>query len=375
MLKEWLGRLRGTNVEERQSYTDALVEAYLARAASQDVQDDNLLTVYAQAAIETAVGFWARGFMSLHLQPAVELISTEMMGLIGRGLCRQGESVWYFDGREYHQVSNYEVRQQGGIKYYQVTYSDPDRLVTKDFVSPGQVLHVRYSVDPVQPWRGIGPLMRCSETVSLLARTEHHFRQEMSSTIGNILPQPSPPGSEDATRFAASLKGLSGRTAIVQSQRTSWGQPGGRTDSDWRVTRLGADPKQAAVILRQQVETSVLEACGIPPGLLATGSESSVRDSWRLFVTGTIFPYALMLAEEVSHVTGMMVKATAEELRATDVATMARAFQSLVASGVKPMKALELVGFDGADISEADIQEMAPPPSSAGDILLEKTTG
>ena len=252
---------------EERDYTSILIDAFLQRAASSS-SGLNQLESLASAAVEAASGWWARGFMAARLTPDLA-IGPAMLGEIGRGLCRRGESIWYIDMMgprlTYRVVSSYELRRLGGTEFYQLTYSLPDHLDTLSYVPPGRVLHFRYSIDPVAPWRGIGPLHLASQTVDVMAKAELHFRRELSSTVGNLLPQPSPPGSEDVKGLKESLSNLDGRTALVQTQKASWGQQGGRNDSDWTVTRLGANPTRPAVVLRQQIQDSIYSACGIPP--------------------------------------------------------------------------------------------------------------
>lgn len=331
---------------EKRDYSQVLVDAFLERARS-SATGQNVVESFLQGAIESACGWWARGFMASTIEPGVG-IGPAMLAEIGRGLCRRGESVWYLDlsGMRpvYRVVSGYELRMQGGHEFYQVTYSVPDRLETKHFVSPGSVLHFRYAIDPVAPWRGVGPLQLAGRTVDLLARGEEHFRKEFSSAVGNLLPQPSPPGSEDVKALRESLKNLDGRTAIVQTQRGSWGQQGGASDADWRVTRLGAVLDAAAVNLRAEVQDSIFSACGLPPGLLASGSESSVRDSWRLFLAATIGPVTKVVEEEIGEKI-LPVKMSLTELRAADVATMARATHSLQQAGFERDTAAKMAGY------------------------------
>ena len=326
---------------ENRDYTSVLIDAFLQRAASSTTVL-NQIPSYQQGAIEAAVGWWSRGFAAIRLIPGLQ-IGADMLAEIGRGLCSRGESIWYIDrsGRRlrYRVVSTYEVRTHGNMEYYQVTMSLPDRLETLSFVSPKDVLHFRYSIDPIAPWRGIGPLQLASQSVDVLSKGERHFAKELSSAVGNLLPQPSAPGSEDVKGLKESLRDLDGRTAIVQTQKASWGQQGGQNDADWRLTRLGAKPERASVILRGFVENSIYAACGIPPGLFSAASESSVRDSWRLFLLATIGPFSKMLAEEISEKL-VPVKIDMAELRSADVATMARAVHSLVQAGYSKEEAM-----------------------------------
>ena len=332
---------------EHRDYTSVLIEAFQQRAAGAATGLSEI-QAYGQAAIEASSGWWARGFMSAGLNPNPGL-GPAMLAEIGRGLIRRGESLWYIDlkppGRRYRVVSSYEVRTYGGREYYQVTYSLPDRLNTRDYVPPGQVLHFRYAIDPVAPWRGIGPLVLAGQTVDLLARGESQLRAELSKANGVLLPQPSAPGSQDVQGLKESLKNLGGRTALVQTQRSSWGQPGGQNEADWRVTGLGADPASAAVELRQQVEHSVYAACGVPPGLLSGSSESSIRDSWRLFLAGTIRPFSHLVRDELRLKLGVPVEIELFELRAGDIGTTARAVHSLVQAGFSKEEAASLAGL------------------------------
>ena len=346
MIKTWRDRLADWLSPESRSYTEAVLEAYINRAASAST-GDNVLASFAQAAIESAVGYWARGFSGARIIPDFN-IGPEMLGEIGRALCLRGESLWLVtpgpNAWGYDLVTGYELRNYGGIQYYQVTVSRPDKLHTYDFVDPTSVIHVRYSLDPVAPWRGVGPLARAAKTVELLSGTESHLTKEMRSAVGNLLPQPNPPGSHDVQELRNSLRNLDGRTALVQTQRSSWGQQGS-PGQDWKLARLGADPKPPSVELRRNLEDSIFSACGVPRGLFSSASESSIRDSWRLFLASTIAPMLSILTHQLKFVFGHEVKFDIAELKSTDLATLSRATHSLTQAGMGLNQALKIAGL------------------------------
>lgn len=83
---------------------------------------------------------------------------------------------------------------------------------------------------------------------------------------------------------------------------------------------------------------------GIPPVLPNhTAPGTSMCEAWRQFTVGTVEPLARLVSDQLSDALGEHV--TLMMLRAADVATLARAVQSLTAAGVELDHGRELVGL------------------------------
>lgn len=333
-LRDWL------NVEDR-NFTDVLVDAYTARAA--DVGQSDSLASYAQGVVETCSGYMSRGFAAATYTPD---IPRWMLSEIGRRLVLRGESIWHITGAgdslQFRVVSGYEFHRN----YYRLTFADPDRLETIS-ASVDSVLHFRWSIDPTQPWRGIGPIHRSYKTMGLITDMERHLNDEARSVVGNILPSPLPGQDSSMIALMDSLRSLRGRTVVVQSSRVPWGAGNtGASGREWQTSRLGADIDAAMVTLRRDLQETFLSTCGVPLELVYSGEGSAKREAWRIFLASTVSPLCALVAEELERVFRTPVEFELNELKATDIATRARAFQSLTGGGMPPSAASEEVGFD-----------------------------
>ena len=106
--------------------------------------------------------------------------------------------------------------------------------------------------------------------------------------------------SASSAELKADLTALRGRVALPESTSGGWGDRGAAPMRDWRVERLGADPPEALVKLREDIERAVLAACGVPAGIVSTISDGThARESFRQFVALTIKPLSLKVAENI----------------------------------------------------------------------------
>ena len=88
----------------------------------------------------------------------------------------------------------------------------------------------------------------------------------------------------------------------------------------------------------------MLAACGIPPVLANHAAPgTSMREAWRQFTVGTVEPLAVLVADQLSEALGERVRLDVP--RAADVATLARAVQSLTGAGLSVEDAREVVGL------------------------------
>ena len=120
--------------------------------------------------------------------------------------------------------------------------------------------------------------------------------------------------------------------------------PGVAPQREYTPHRFGIDPPESAVELRRDVGRDVLAACGIPPVLANhSAAGTSMREAWRQMTVGTIEPVAAMMGDQLSEALGERV--TLKMPRAADVATLARAMQSLTGAGMQLEQAREVVGL------------------------------
>ena len=351
-----------TKPEARQAggFTNQVAAAIEADAAG-------LADAGATAAIEAAAGAVSRAFASAEVEGTrAELVTPDVLALIGRDLIRCGESVHLIevgrDGRAMlRPVGAWDV--QGGgdpaTWLYRCDVFGPTGNTTR--LAPGaSVVHCRYSVDPSRPWAGVGPLTRARLTAKLAGAIEAALADEAGGARGNLLPVPSAGTAEDPdnpdddflAKLRAQLAALKGKTLAIE---TTAGGFGDGADSaprrDWRAERLGANPPASMVTLDNDAAQQILGACGVPPGLFRANADgTSQRESWRRFLHGTIGPLAKSVQSELrAKLDSSALAITFDALFASDLAGRARAFQSLVGGGMDISAAASLAGLMAED--------------------------
>lgn len=332
--------------EAASSYTDSITSILLAQASG------NSTTAQAIGAAEVCAGQWGRAFMSAvpSGRSSVEAALTPaVLELIGRSLVRRGEAVFEIQVRRGRLVlrpaAHWDVL--GGADpadwTYRLTFHGPDRMEQRK-VSSERVVHVRYAVDAAEPWRGLSPLAVQPETAGLAAMLEKRLRQEASGQVAKLIALPD---TANTSSFETNLGGADGRTILVPSTAGGWteGAPSAPA-RDWTPQRHGADPPEGLVMLRDRAAVTVLAACGVPVLLLEKSDGTGLREAWRQFLFGTVSPVAKLVTRELADkldTPGLGL--TFDELRASDLAGRARAFQSMVGAGMDVSKAAALAGL------------------------------
>ena len=90
----------------------------------------------------------------------------------------------------------------------------------------------------------------------------------------------------------------------------------------------------------------VCAALGIPSGLYSGTDGGELRESYRQLLTATLEPLAAIIVAECREKVGYPVTLNFRRLAAADIAARARAYGTLVASGVDKEDAAEVSGLD-----------------------------
>ncbi len=326
---------------ERHSYTSMHVSAAEAYA-------EHGLYGAAVGACEVAAAMFARAFAGASVEPAgarTAALTPVLLSTIARRLITSGESVHAID------VAGGAVRLSEATSWnvtgdadpatwrYQISTTGPSTTTTR-WVPADSVIHVRYAVSHLEPWRGLSPLTLAGTTGRLARELERALADEAGGPVGNLIPLPVDAGGEtsdpdDETDPFAGLKTrinrLRGRAGLVETTAAGYGE--GRAaapNEDWKPRRLGANPPVSLVDLRAAVEQSVLSACGVPPGLArAEGGES--RESYRRWFAAGVLPLARMVESELrAKLDVPALRLDFASLAAADVHGRARAWRSLV---------------------------------------------
>ncbi len=346
-----------TRTEHRQAsggaYTDAIVASIVARAGGTSVGEPT-----STAALEIAAGLWARAFASAELSTPIAAVSPSVMASIGRSLVRSGESLWGIDVRrgeiELRPAGSWDIagRSDPASWQYRLDMFGPSGSETRIYPSES-VLHFRYAPEPERPWSSPSPLGYARATGRLAGNLELRLGEESGARTGYLLPVPADGGDGSTEDPLASLKAdlgaLAGNTALVETVASAWGEgKGAAPQSDWKAQRMGANPPATLAELRGATNLDVLQACGIPAGLVSDRAEGSgQREAWRRFGL-TMQSVGRCVAEEMAfklNVPGLRIHH--EALGSADTAGKSRAVGSFVKAGVPLSRALELSGLRG----------------------------
>ena len=347
----------GGKTEKRQAaggaYSDAIISLIQSRAGGNSVGEPGAL-----ASLEIAAGMWARGLASAELDPPIAVISPSVLAGIGRSLVRTGQSVWAIDVRggeiTLTPAGSWDVagHSDPASWMYKLARAGPSGSETRIYPSES-VLHFRYAPEPERPWSSPSPLGYARATGRLAANLELRLGEESGARVGYVLPVPADGGDGGTEDPLASLKkdlaALQGNTALVETTSAGYGE--GRAaapQSDWKPQRMGANPPATLAELRGATNLDVLQACGIPAGLVSDRAEGSgQREAWRRFGL-TMQSVGRCVAEELAfklEVPGLRIHF--EALGSADTAGKSRAVGSFVKAGVPLARALELAGLRG----------------------------
>ena len=337
-------------LRESVNFTESLIAHQMA-VATGTFSPDAAQT----AAVEFAAGLTGRALAVAEVEPerAGALLTPLRMMDIGRRLVTSGNYVAVIEvikgtiqlrvARQFHVVA-------GGVDesswIYEVELAAPTGISTRRVQSAG-VLHIRINPDSLFPWYGTSPLVNAGISSNLLARVESKTGEELRAPTGSLLPVPSGMKDERKRELRTDLGDLKGRTAIVETMSEGMGQ--GRfaaPHQDWQVKRMGAQIPEPHIALRSEVGRDVCSALGIPGALYSGTDGGSIREAYRQLLTATLEPWARIIEAEFREKIGYPVEFNFRKLAAADITARARAFGTMVASGVDKAEAAAVSGLD-----------------------------
>ena len=337
--------------ERADSYTDRVVAAVLESATG----GENLSQ--AVASLEIAAGFWARAFASAKVLPESNRtapITASLLAWTGRQLVTNGEAIAVIEvdenGLRLLPASDVEITGAPDPTSwrYRLEVSGPSRSISARRPAEA-VIHCRYGATSTAPWRGRAPWTAANVSAGLISNLEGRLKQEASAKVGQLIAVPIDPQEKEDDPLEstkATLKGLKGGVALVESLMGGYGEKAAAPREDWRPQRIGADPPQTLEGILTSTSYRLLSACGIPPGLVRPGADGTgQRESWRQFLHGTISPVAKEVEVELSQKLATEITLDFSELYASDLSGRARAFGSLVQGGLDPDRAATLAGL------------------------------
>ena len=284
------------------------------------------------------------------LHGPADAITSGCLMMAGRQLIRAGEIVLLIsvqDGKiTLAPASSHDV--QGGPENwtYRLTVSGPSDQRTYNSIPAASVLHFRYATDPATPWKGYGPLQIAKLAGKLSAETVAALGDEASGPRGAFLPQPKAGDDSTLGPLASQIKGAKGGLVMVEGMQSGFGT-GETIRRDWESRRFGASPPDALVTLAAQASHEIYAAVGLSPNIFSVeGDGTSMREGWRQALFGVIAPLGNLVQDELRDKLDMPgLTLVFDELRASDLQGRARAFQSMVGSGMDIAKAAALSGL------------------------------
>ncbi|MDE0366271.1 MAG: phage portal protein [Gammaproteobacteria bacterium] len=292
---------------------------------------------------------WARGAAGATVEghQAASLFTPRVLSQCARLLCHNGNAVYYVDRdgeqTELIPVATWDITGTSPSEsqwFYKLQLAAPDGD-TERIAHSDSVLHFRYATNPMTPHQGLGPLQIAVATGKLAAGIEAQLANEAAQQSGYIIPTP----DKERTTLADSIRGLEGKTKLVPSVFDFGNTRGASPNKDWGVIRLGLNPPASLVELRENLLVSILGLCGVPVELVKEGAGTAARESFRRFQVLTIDPVLSLMQQEASRKLASEVTFKADNLSSGDIASRARAFQSLVGGGMELERAVALSGL------------------------------
>ena len=344
-------KLPWTKTENYQdsSYTDALVTALIRQVRGRTA---GAALTSETGALESAAGLVGRSFMACEVSGDpmyTRALSPQVMEMIGRGLVRRGDLVFYLDTSngltllpaQTHSIAGGPMP-SGWV--YDVTLAGPGELKTLKPVPADGVLHFRYACDVERPWRGNAPLGVARGIGELVAEVNTYLVQESGKPRGAFLSTPK--DGEDATieQLKADTKTAQGALLFVESMANNW-ESGGQPAGDWGVKHFGPSVGPGMVEVAKMARSEALGALGINEALFGGADSAALREAWRLALFSLIAPLGHLVESELQAKIDPGISLSWIELRASDLAGRARAFQSLVNGGKTVDEATQIAGL------------------------------
>ena len=340
--------------EVRASYTDALVSLLVREASGSGAPTGQ---AHATAAVEACASMWSHAFAAARLEPKVPALSPPALADISRRLILDGEAVYVIDvssaGLRLLPVGSLNVRGQSpdpATWSYECTLNGPDASTTRTVPSAG-VVHIRASVDPSKPWRGISGLRRAGLDADLLSSLVTRLKEESGAPVAHVIPSPADGQSDATTALRSDLKAAKGGVVLAETMARGYGDKAASPMQDWAVRRIGANPPDVLRALASETGQRIMKPaqCRVRSWSQARTALASAKPC-AVGCTAHVAPLGRIVAAELSDklaVPGLTMGFEAQY--GSDIVGRASAFKRLVEGGMAIEKAVALAGLVAAD--------------------------
>ena len=299
----------------------------------------------------SAASLWERTCSALAIEDGGEFaaaLTPHLLGIVGRSLAVYGNAVFAIvtQGGKIALIpaSGYDI--VGGpnpttwryrLDLMGSTLSDVIRT------DAGSVLHFRVGADGTSPWHGTAPLRRSALTMILARRLEIALADEMAVPVSRTL------GIGATKVVASSILDILGHRPGAVGVSVYADQANGKP------SRVGPEPLENEVSLREQLSDQVYALFGLSPLLFSTDADGqSLREARRTFIATTLAGLTRMMENEIAaklmapgvRLSMSRLFVVDEETAALSTSRRASAFAKMVAGGVAPDRALQLSGLE-----------------------------
>ena len=227
---------------------------------------------------------------------------------------------------------------------YQLTYQQYGRQGVTRPVARTHVFHVRSNKN-IQTQRGISPLGAARQLKKISQRMERAISYESDAPPGYVIPL-AKVTEDQRTAISNQLATLKGKIAVTETAVAGFDQ--GKASGpyqDWRQQRFGPMVPESSVQVQEMAYYQILAATGTPPDLFRAGDGSAKREAYRQYLHLTVKPLSRLVEYEAQRINAP-ISLDFKGLGAADVASKARAFQSLVKSGLSVEDAAYQAGLE-----------------------------
>ena len=312
------------------------------------------------ATVGACAGAWSRAFGMIRYEPNPDTLPPDMLASVGLSLMLSGESVWHIrlEGGDLRlvPVAAWDELGQGR---YTLHISHPTTTETVAALEP-EILKLIINPDPLNPWRGRSPLALAGLSPVPMAEIEQALSGALLFAGKGLLPMPATLTGDQAEKVLAGLQ--TGSLAVVTSKADMAVHSGGSREE---ISRVELTPELRGLDLTNSasgLHDRILCAAGVPPAMLSSlGNAGSSRESYRQFILSTISPLSRIIGGELDRKLGV-TRLSLADLMAADTAGRSRSVNSLVQSGVPLALAMQLVGWEGQDLTG-----LTPAKTDSGD--------
>ena len=321
--------------KEQRNYTDAITQQILQQAGQSQYTPP--------AVVEVAAGLASRAFASAEVTGRDSALFDAMtLAEVGRDFISTGEWLGLRRNGRLFRVLSYTIQEDGS---YRLEISPRGGLrQTSVASSDDTVVHARY-ITSRQTLRGIAPLDTSPNLKSFLFNLEQSLTEESRTPNGFLTPIPTDGGDEEIDDLKQQLSDLKGRVALVKTMSGGWDSGvQNRLRREFDAIRYGMQLPDTTVRMYEQTRRTALALFGVPIELTEPADGTGKREAWRQYLHATISPLAKMFTAACER-SGLSISLDFSSLYASDIAGRARAFQSLVASGMDIEEAATVSGI------------------------------